>query len=73
MAAILQASVNSPYSDRLKAVLNMAPHLLDVYFSIALHTVNNCMFYSHNFYACLLWDYSIFFNIENFVIRILCS
>ncbi|KAH1247813.1 AP-5 complex subunit zeta-1 [Glycine max] len=43
MAAILQASVNSPYSDRLKAVLNMAPHLLDVYFSIALHTVNNSL------------------------------
>lgn len=54
MTAILQASVNSPYSDKLKAVLSLTPRLLDVYFSVALQTVNNCMFCSHTFYACLL-------------------
>ncbi|CAJ1978756.1 unnamed protein product [Sphenostylis stenocarpa] len=43
MGAILQASVNSPYSDKLKAVLSMTPRLLDVYFSIALDTVNNSL------------------------------
>ncbi|XP_020237848.1 AP-5 complex subunit zeta-1 [Cajanus cajan] len=43
MATILQAAVNSPYSDRLKATLSMAPHLLDVYFSTALHNVNNSL------------------------------
>ncbi|KAJ1441882.1 Armadillo-type fold [Sesbania bispinosa] len=41
MAAILQTAVNSPYSDRLKAVLSMAPRLLDVYFSVALRDVND--------------------------------
>ncbi|XP_057451598.1 uncharacterized protein LOC130743388 [Lotus japonicus] len=43
MTTILQAAVNSPYSDRLKSVLSMAPHLLDVYFSIALHDVNDSL------------------------------
>lgn len=43
MATILQAAVNNPYSDRLKAVLSMTPRLLDVYFSIALHNVNNSL------------------------------
>nr|KYP43923.1 Uncharacterized protein KIAA0415 family [Cajanus cajan] len=39
MVSILKAA-NNPYSDKLKAVLSMAPRLLDVYFSIALHNVN---------------------------------
>ncbi|XP_027910206.1 AP-5 complex subunit zeta-1 isoform X2 [Vigna unguiculata] len=43
MTAILQASVNSPYSDKLKAVLSLTPRLLDVYFSVALQTVNNSL------------------------------
>ncbi|RYR21299.1 hypothetical protein Ahy_B03g066591 [Arachis hypogaea] len=43
MATLLQAAANSPYSDRLKAVLSMAPHLLDVYFSIALRDVNDSL------------------------------
>ncbi|XP_014493966.1 AP-5 complex subunit zeta-1 isoform X1 [Vigna radiata var. radiata] len=43
MTAILQTSVNSPYSDKLKAVLSLTPRLLDVYFSIALQTVNNSL------------------------------
>ncbi|XP_061352833.1 uncharacterized protein LOC133297681 [Gastrolobium bilobum] len=43
MTTILQVAVNSPYSDRLKAVLSMAPRLLDVYFSIALHNVNDSL------------------------------
>lgn len=44
MAAILQAATNAPPSDRLKEVFRIAPHLLDVYFAIALHDVNDCMF-----------------------------
>ena len=45
VAAVLQAAINSPQSDRLKQILNMAPRLLDVYFTIALRDANNCMFY----------------------------
>ncbi|GAU46197.1 hypothetical protein TSUD_93840, partial [Trifolium subterraneum] len=41
MTTILQAAVNNPYSDRLKAVLRLTPRLLDVYFSIALRDVND--------------------------------
>ncbi|GJW38209.1 hypothetical protein Tco_0064054 [Tanacetum coccineum] len=36
MKAALQAAISSP-SDRLKHALKLAPRLLDVYFSIALH------------------------------------
>ncbi|KAJ7981598.1 AP-5 complex subunit zeta-1 [Quillaja saponaria] len=43
MAAILQAAINTPQSNRLKQVLNMAPRLLDVYFSIALRDINNSL------------------------------
>ncbi|MED6114706.1 hypothetical protein PIB30_083003 [Stylosanthes scabra] len=43
MATLLQTAANSPYSDRLKAVLSIAPHLLDVYFSIALRDVNDSL------------------------------
>ncbi|RDX58358.1 AP-5 complex subunit zeta-1 [Mucuna pruriens] len=43
MTTILQAAISSPYSDRLKAILGMAPRLLDLYFSIALHNVNNSL------------------------------
>ncbi|XP_031377198.1 AP-5 complex subunit zeta-1 isoform X2 [Punica granatum] len=41
MTAALQAAINSPQSDRLKQVLNIAPRLLDVYFAIALREVND--------------------------------
>ncbi|KAK2380933.1 AP-5 complex subunit zeta-1 [Trifolium repens] len=43
MTTILQAAVNNPYSDRLKAVLRLTPRLLDVYFSIALRDVNDSL------------------------------
>lgn len=44
MNATLQAATSSPHSDRLKQALKIAPRLLDVYFAIALHDVDNCMF-----------------------------
>ena len=43
MAAALQAAINTPHSDRLKQALNMTPRILDLYFSIALRDVHNCM------------------------------
>lgn len=43
MTVALQAATSTPQSDRLKQALKMAPRLLDVYFAIALHDVNNCM------------------------------
>ncbi|XP_027346670.1 AP-5 complex subunit zeta-1 isoform X2 [Abrus precatorius] len=43
MTAILHTAVNNPYSDRLKAVLKLAPRLLDVYFSVALRNVNDSL------------------------------
>lgn len=43
MAAILQAATNAPQSDRLKQALRIAPHLLDVYFAIALQDVNDSL------------------------------
>ncbi|PWA48506.1 hypothetical protein CTI12_AA420800 [Artemisia annua] len=42
MEAALQAAISSP-SDRLKQALKLAPRLLDVYFSIALHDVNQSL------------------------------
>ncbi|KAK9074212.1 hypothetical protein SSX86_006809 [Deinandra increscens subsp. villosa] len=42
MEAALQAATSVP-SDRLKQALKMAPRLLDVYFSIALHDVNQSL------------------------------
>ncbi|CAH1444439.1 uncharacterized protein LOC111912744 [Lactuca sativa] len=42
MESALQASISIP-SDRLKQALKMAPRLLDVYFSIALHDVNQSL------------------------------
>lgn len=44
MATALQAAINTPKSDRLKETLNLAPRLLDVYFTIALRDINNCMY-----------------------------
>lgn len=44
MAATLQAAINTLQSDRLKQALRIAPRLLDVYFAIAIHDVNDCMF-----------------------------
>lgn len=63
MATILQAAVNNPYSDRLKAVLSMAPRLLDVYFSIALRDVNDCKFCLYILNACLTWHQWIILRI----------
>lgn len=42
IVAALQAAINTPRSDRLKYILQMAPRLLDLYFAIALRDVNNC-------------------------------
>ncbi|XP_021287939.1 AP-5 complex subunit zeta-1 [Herrania umbratica] len=43
VAAVLQAAINSPQSDRLRQILNMAPRLLDLYFTIALRDANNSL------------------------------
>ncbi|KAK8706066.1 hypothetical protein V6N13_049644 [Hibiscus sabdariffa] len=43
VAAVLQAATNSLQSDRLKQILNIAPQLLDVYFTIALRAANNSL------------------------------
>lgn len=43
MATVLQAATNAPQSDRLKQAMRIAPHLLDMYFAIALRDVNDCM------------------------------
>ena len=45
VAAALQAAMNGFQSDRLKQILNIAPQLLHVYFTIALRDANNCTFY----------------------------
>ncbi|KVI02300.1 hypothetical protein Ccrd_019440 [Cynara cardunculus var. scolymus] len=42
MEVALQAAISLP-SDRLKQALKLAPRLLDVYFSIALHDVNHSL------------------------------
>ncbi|KAL8144288.1 hypothetical protein V2J09_017320 [Rumex salicifolius] len=41
--AMFQAAVNGTKSDRLKESLKTTPHLLDVYFAIALHDVNDSL------------------------------
>ena len=43
MTAVIQAALNTAQSDRLEQLLNMTPRILDVYFSVALRVVNNCM------------------------------
>ncbi|KAK9931443.1 hypothetical protein M0R45_018718 [Rubus argutus] len=43
IVAALQAAINTPRSDRLKYILQMAPRLLNLYFSIALRDVNNSL------------------------------
>ncbi|XP_031118040.1 AP-5 complex subunit zeta-1 [Ipomoea triloba] len=43
MAATLQAVINTPQSDRLKQALRITPRLLDVYFAIAIHDVNDSL------------------------------
>ncbi|XP_074311003.1 uncharacterized protein LOC141646905 [Silene latifolia] len=43
IAAAVQAATNGPQSDRLKQSFKIAPHLLDVYFSIALQDVNDSL------------------------------
>ncbi|KAK9084870.1 hypothetical protein Sjap_025281 [Stephania japonica] len=43
MAAALQSLIKSSQSERLRQALLMTPRLLDVYFSIALHEVNNSL------------------------------
>ncbi|XP_028794382.1 AP-5 complex subunit zeta-1-like isoform X1 [Neltuma alba] len=64
MAALLQAAVNSPYSDRLKQALILAPPLLDVYFSIALHEVNESLMCA--LIPLLMSRYSTIFPDKNF-------
>ncbi|GAB2215537.1 hypothetical protein Droror1_Dr00019924 [Drosera rotundifolia] len=43
MVAAVQCALNSPQSDRLKQSLKMARHLLDIYFAVALHDVNDSL------------------------------
>ncbi|GAB4846200.1 hypothetical protein Ancab_025196 [Ancistrocladus abbreviatus] len=43
MAAAVQAALNTSQSDRLKKSLKMAPHLIDMYFSVALRDVNDSL------------------------------
>nr|GLL17708.1 AP-5 complex subunit zeta-1 isoform X1 [Ipomoea trifida] len=43
MAATLQAVINTPQSDRLKQALRITPRLLDLYFAIAIHDVNDSL------------------------------
>lgn len=43
IASAIEAATSAPQSDRLKQSLKIAPHLLDVYFAIALRDVNDCM------------------------------
>ncbi|KAE8681031.1 hypothetical protein F3Y22_tig00111342pilonHSYRG00020 [Hibiscus syriacus] len=43
ISAVLQAATNSLQSDRLKHILNIAPRLLDLYFTIALRDANNSL------------------------------
>lgn len=43
MTATLQAVTNAPQSDRLKQALRIAPRLLDVYFTTAIHDVNDAL------------------------------
>ncbi|KAK9092108.1 hypothetical protein Syun_027019 [Stephania yunnanensis] len=43
MAAALQSLIKTPLSERLRQALLVTPRLLDVYFSIALHEVNNSL------------------------------
>ncbi|KAA8523712.1 hypothetical protein F0562_010135 [Nyssa sinensis] len=43
MAAALQVATNTPQSDRLKQALNMAPRLLDVYFTVAMREVDDSL------------------------------
>ncbi|KAL4335532.1 hypothetical protein GQ457_07G013740 [Hibiscus cannabinus] len=43
VVAVLQAAKNSTQSDRLKQILNIAPRLLDAYFTIALRDANNSL------------------------------
>ncbi|KAJ6887062.1 hypothetical protein NC651_027427 [Populus alba x Populus x berolinensis] len=43
MVATLQATINTPQSDRLKQMLKMTPRLLDVYFAISLRDVNDSL------------------------------
>lgn len=43
MAAILQATINTPQSDRLRQALHMTPRLLALYFAVALRDVNDSL------------------------------
>lgn len=42
MATALQTVINAPLSNRLKEALEIAPRLLDAYFSLAVHDANDC-------------------------------
>ncbi|KAJ7014918.1 hypothetical protein NC653_004272 [Populus alba x Populus x berolinensis] len=43
MVAALQATINTPQSDRLNQILKMASWLLNVYFIISLRDVSDCI------------------------------
>ncbi|XP_022981441.1 AP-5 complex subunit zeta-1-like [Cucurbita maxima] len=43
MTAVIQITINTAQSDRLKQMLNVTPRILDVYFSVALQEVNNSL------------------------------
>ncbi|CAO2835949.1 unnamed protein product [Amaranthus hypochondriacus] len=43
IASAIEAATSAPQSDRLKQSLKIAPHLLDVYFAIALRDVNDSL------------------------------
>ncbi|KAK1584549.1 hypothetical protein Q3G72_033962 [Acer saccharum] len=64
MAAALQAAINTPQSDRMKQILNMTPRLLDTYFAIALHDVNDSLICA--LIPLLMTRYSTLFPDKNF-------
>lgn len=43
VAAAVQAATNSPFSQRMKQILKIAPGLLGSYFAIALHEINDSL------------------------------
>ncbi|KAK3199534.1 hypothetical protein Dsin_022949 [Dipteronia sinensis] len=64
MAATLQAAINTPQSDRMKQILNMTPRLLDTYFAIALHDVNDSLICA--LIPLIMTRYSTLFPDKNF-------
>ncbi|XP_039072243.1 AP-5 complex subunit zeta-1-like isoform X2 [Hibiscus syriacus] len=67
VAAVLQAVKNSPQSDRLKQILNIAPRLLDAYFTIALRDANNSLICA--LIPILMTRYSMMFPNKNYMYK----